>query len=190
MLRTQRFGRTSRRMRNESASRKVWYVIADGSDNPYIVHRDEIKECIDGLMELSIHYAYEALRDALDERGSRSSRLFVNAIIEELNGRPHYQDEDLYIIVYRVDDYVIRHYNDYAQDMELPLVDETDPTEDQIHKALWSRSSASNGLFDFLVKDRCEDHSYYIPEEVLENDAVKGLAQEVQDMMEGSSYYK
>lgn len=188
MLGTQRFGRTSRRMRNESASREDWYVISDGSDGPYIVHREEIKDCIDGLVEIYVHNAYEALRDALDERGSRSSRLFVNAIIEELNGRPHYQDDDLYIIVYRVDDDVISHYNDYAQDMELPLVDETDPTEEQIRKALWSRSS--DGLFDFLVEERCEDHSYYIPEEVLENDAVLGLAQEVQDMMEGSSYYE
>ena len=188
MLRTQRFGRTSHR-RNESASREYWYVISDERDYTYIVHREEIKDCIAGLMELYIHNAYEALRDALDVRGSRSSRLFVNAIIEELNGRPQYQDDDLYITVYRVDDAVIRHYNDYAQDMELPLVDETGPTEDQIRKALWSRSS-SDGLFDFLVKDRCEDHSYYIPEEVLENDAVLGLAQEVQDTMEGSSYYK
>lgn len=185
MLRTQRFGRTSRR-RNESASRKDWYVIIDDSDS-YIVHREEIKDCIAGLMELSIHNAYESLRDALDDRGSRASQLFVNAIIEELNGRPRYQDEDLYITVYRVDDAVIRHYNDYAQDMELPLVDETGPTEDQIRKALWSRSS--DGLFAFLVEDRCEDHSYYIPEEVLENSAVQDLAQEVQDMMEGSSYY-
>ena len=189
MRRTQRFGRTSRR-RNESASREYWYVISDESDYPCIVHREEIKDCIAGLMELYIHNAYEALRDALDERGSRSSQLFVNAIIEELNGRPQYQDDDLYITVYRVDDAVIRHYNDYAQDMELPLVDETGPTEDQIRKALWSRSSSSDGLFDFLVKDRCDDHSYYIPEEVLENDAVLGLAQEVQDTMEGSSYYK
>lgn len=156
-------------------SRRVddWYVIMDGSDDPYICHENEIAECIGELKEVIVDSVCEDLQDSISDR--RSLNPMVSAVIDRCGDpAPYESNPDYWITVYCVDTYIIRKYNEYAEEHDLPIIDEDDPTEEQIRKALWNKHGLD--LAYFLEKKHYKYESYYTPDLALESDVVEDLA--------------
>lgn len=171
--------RQSLRRRNESKSGD-WYVIDDGTEDTFIVHRGEIKKCIERLMEMIRDHARKALQDVLDGRDYRDLLVFSRVLVEAFNDRPRYSDDDLWITVYRVEQSAIDAFNDYVIDCgEDERVIPENPTERQIRQALFCRPLKD--LIDFLREKHCDEASYYIPDECLKDSTIRGMTQEISE---------
>ena len=136
-----------------------WFVIMDGSDDPYIVHENEIEECIGELREGIVDTVCQDLQDSLLKRHSINS--MVDAVIREYKDSPKLKDSCYWVTVYHVNSDVICKYNDYAKREGMPLIDRINPTEEQVHDAICSVAKVN--LLHFLKKEKCEFKSYYTP---------------------------
>jgi hypothetical protein len=141
-----------------------WFVIMDGSDNPYIVHEDEIDECIGELREGIVDSVCQDLQDSISNDKSINS--MVNAVVREYKGHKWLKDAEYWIIVYQLDGNIIHKYNECAKSYNLPVIDD-EQTEEQIREAIMVRHSL--GLTRFLEKEKREYKSYYTPALALGN---------------------
>lgn len=179
--RNERIPRISRMARRfESRQVDDWYVIMDGSDDPYICHESEIDECMDELKEVIVDSVCEDLQDSISDRYSLNP--MVDAVLREYDDGSRLSDTDYWITIYRVDADVIRKYNEYARHADLPFINEDAPTEEQIRKALWSKRSLD--LSHFLEQEKCEYKSYYTPELALEGGVNDSLVEELFEILE------
>ena len=161
------------------ASCNDWFIIMCGSDDHYIVHENEIEECIGELREGIVDTVCQDLQDSLLKRHSLNS--MVDAVIREYKDSPQLKESRYWVTVYRVNSDVICKYNDYARREGMPLIDKTNLTEEQIHDTICS--GAKVNLLHFLKKEKCEFKSYYTPALALMggmNDLVESLIEVIE----------
>lgn len=139
------------------------YIIADGSDDPYISNESELKNDINSVLKMCADSAEDALiQDDTDEYPSEWRRVLNDVI----NDKQRRYDDEWWIHVYLIDDKIVDEWNDYCDEIDYPENKVNLERDRTIRNAFLSRKHL--GLIEFIDSKYGAEKSYYIPEEIID----------------------